>query len=237
MANTHEYVIFDRARLDPVLSMRWSELDRAYPGWGQWESARDFLVEWALDDESQIKSVDQILARKTVRTTLSMCDSPFHFLWGILYSKGLTAASVDIANDDYDYGDDIAACAGAAFVKGDISLATLAAVYHLHANRVDPARILPSKVTNVIKNQPSPPMFPGFYDMMPVGGNEIGVSQSRRFITFILRAWHENWPIRIMGQKDWRGTSIRSCTVAGQLGRVFRRISISKPCIFRWYEC
>jgi hypothetical protein len=78
MSNIHEYVVFDRAKLDPALAMRWPAFEKAYPGWVQWESAKDFLVEWALDDKSQIDSVDEILARKTVRATLAMSDDPFH---------------------------------------------------------------------------------------------------------------------------------------------------------------
>ena len=88
MSNTHEYVVFDRAKLDRALALKWPAFEKAYPGWGQWESAKEFLVEWALDDESQIESVDEILARKTVRATLAMSDDPFHFLWAILDFEG-----------------------------------------------------------------------------------------------------------------------------------------------------
>ena len=76
MSNTHEYVVFDRARLDPALVMKWPALEKAYPGWDQWGAARDFLVEWGLQ-EAHIARVDEILARKTVRATVLLSDAPF----------------------------------------------------------------------------------------------------------------------------------------------------------------
>ena len=79
MSNVHEYVIFDRAKLERAISMQWPAFEKKYPGWrGQWASAKEFLVEWALDDQSLIDSVDKILARKTVGATFALCDDPFH---------------------------------------------------------------------------------------------------------------------------------------------------------------
>ena len=238
MSNTHEYVIFDRGKLDPALALRWPAFEKAYPGWGQWASAKEFLVEWALDDQSQIDSVDEILARKTVRATLAMSDDPFHFLRTVLDSKGLSACGVDIEKGNYDYGDDIVSCAGAAFARGALSLASLTAVYHLHASRVDPAEVLPPDVASAVQAQPEPPpVLPGLSDMMPEGGDGIGVSQARRAIDFFLRAWRERWPLQAEGQTPRNGESIRSCAVAGGLAQALRKRHLSKPCMFRWYEC
>lgn len=236
MSNTHEYAIFDRAKLDPAIGMRWPAFEKAYPGWGQWESAKAFLVEWALDDRSLIDSVDHILARKTVRATLAMSGGPFHFLWGILDSKGLSACWVEIEKGDYDYADDIVSCAGAAFTRGELSLASLTAVCHLHASWVDPAEVLLPDVASAVQRQPgSPPMLPGFPDMMPEDADGIGVSQARRVIEFLLRAWREEWPLQAEGQALRNGESIRSCAVADHLACALRKRHLAKPCMFRWY--
>ncbi len=238
MSNTHEYVIFDRAKLDPALAMRWPAFEKAYPGWGQWASAREFLVEWALDDQSQIDSVNEILARKTVQATMAMSDDPFQFLLMLLDSKALAACGVDIGKRDYDYGDDIVSCAGAAFARGDLSLSSLTAVCDLHASRVDPAEVLLPDVASAVQAQPGPPpMLPGFSDMMPEGADGIGVSQARRAIDFFLRAWRESWPLQAEGQTPRNGTSIHSCAVADGLAKALRKCRLSKPCMFRWYEC
>lgn len=238
MGNTHEYVVLDRAKFDPAMAMRWPAFDKAYPGWDQWESARDFLVEWALDDQSQIDSVDEILAQKTVGATLAMSGAPFYFLLGILDAKSLSACRIDVEEGDYDYGDDIVSCAGAAFARGDLSLAALTAVYRLHASRVDPTEILLPEVARAVLEQPeSPPMLPGLPDLMPGFADGLGVSQARKAIDFFLRSWSERWPLQAKGQEPRNGKSIRSCIAADRITRALRRRRLAKPCMFRWYEC
>ena len=238
MSNTHEYVVFDRAKLDIAISMRWPAFDKAYRGWGQWESAKEFLVEWALNDELQIASVDEILARKTVRATMAMSDDPFHFLSAILDTKNLSTCSVDVEKGDYHYGDDIVSCAGAAFSRGDLSLASLTAVCHLHAGWFDMDLVLLPDIASAVLEQPDAPcMLPGFFNMMSGIGNGIGVTQTRKVIDFLLRAWRERWPLQAEGQTTRNGKSIRSCTVANELVRALRKRRLSKPCIFHWYEC
>ena len=237
MSNIHEYVVFDRANLDPVLAMRWPAFENAHPGWNQWKSAKDFLVEWALD-ESQRPSVDAILATKTVRATMALSDSPFSFLYGLLDEKELTACSVDIDKGDYDYGDDIVSCAGAAFTRGELSLASLTAVYDLHASRVNPAEVLLPAAIAAIESQPDPsPMLPGWPDLMPTCANGIGMAQTRRVIGFLLRAWDGQWPLQAAGQKHRKGGSIRTCAVAARLVKTLRHRCLSRPCMFRWFEC
>jgi hypothetical protein len=234
--NLHEYFIFDRAKLEPALPMRWPAFEKAYPGWSEWESAWHFLVEWGLEG-SQIEMVDEILTRKTVGATLRLTDDPFHFLMMLLDEKGLTEDIVPIGIDDYSYGDEIVACAGAAFVRGDLSLASLTAVYHLHASRVDPEEVLLPDVAIAVLLQPEPPpMLPGMPNMMPSYVDSLGVSQARRFIDFLLRAWREKWPLRARGQAPRAGETIRCCAVAGDLAQSLQKRCLAKPCMFRWFE-
>ncbi len=237
MSNTHEYIVFDRAKLDPALAMRWPEFDRAYPGWGQWDSARDFLVEWALDDETLINGVDEILTRRTVRSTLAMSGSSFHFLWAILNVKRLSARVIEIPSGDYAYAEDIVCCASTAFIRGDISLATLAAVYQLHASRVDLADCLPPAIASDVLSRPRPAsILPGVLDEMPAGADGTGILQARRVIDFIRRAWREQWPLRADQRTREEGDSLRSCEVATRLAAALRHRRLLKPCMFRWYE-
>lgn len=236
MSNTHEYVVFDRAKLDPALALKWPAFEKAYPQWFQWESARDFLVEWGLG-ETHIGIVDDILARRTVRWTLLLSDDPFHFLWAILNEKELWDCYIEIEKWDYDYGDDIVSCAGAGFVRGELSLASLTAVYHLHASCVDPSQVLTPDVASVVKGQPGPlPILPGLPDLMPPGADGIGVAQARRVIDFLLRAWREWWPLYAKGQTPRNRETIRCCEVAVGLAQALRKRRLAKPCIFRWYE-
>jgi hypothetical protein len=234
LMNLHEYIVFDRAKIDPALPMRWPAFEKAYPGWVWWGSVREFLVEWGLDDESQIEMVDEILARKTVGATLRLAHDPFHFLMMLLDEKGLTECIVPIGIGDYSYGDEIVACAGAAFVRGALSLASLTAVYHLHANRVDPEVVLLPDVAIAVLEQPEPPpMLPGMPNILPSDADGLGVSQARRFIDFLLRAWREKWPLRAKGQAPRAGETIRCCEVAGDLVEALRERRLAKPCMFR----
>ncbi len=238
MPNIHEYVLFDRTVLDPALAMRWPVFEEAYPGWQQWKSTKDFLVEWALD-ESRHRAVDTILATKTVRATMALSDDPFGFFYGLLDEKGLTTCSVKIdkGDYDYDYDGDIVSCAGAAFSRGELSPASLAVVCDLHASRVDPAAVLsPAGAAAVQAQTGSLAMHPGWPRLLPEGADGIGIAQTRKLIEFLLRAWQERWPLHGEDQKPRQGESIRSCVVARRLADAFGRHRLSKPCMFRWFE-
>ncbi len=237
MSNTHEYVVFDRAELEPALSLRWGDFDKKYRGWGQWSSAEEFLVDWALDDQSQIEAVNQILAKKTVRATLLMCDDPFHFLWGLLDSKRFMKMRVDVDKCDYSSGDDLVSCAGAGFIRGVLSLAAFTAVYQLHASGINPFDSLPPKVAYKVMCQANgPPMLPCRPDLMQNIGDGLGISQTRRVLEFLDRAWRERWPLHIDGREMQIGDNIRSSVVAGRFAKQIRRRSFVKPCMFRWLE-
>jgi hypothetical protein len=237
MSNTHEYVVFDRAELDPAFAMTWRTFEKTHPEWFQWESARDFLIEYGLG-ESQIGQVDEILARKTVRTTMLFTDDPFHFLWAILNEKQLLSCGIEIEKGDHDYGHKIVACADAAFLRGDLSLASLTAVCALHASCVDFSELLLPEVATAIERQPPPtPMFPGFPDFMPWGGDGLGVTQTRRVIDFLILAWKQRWPLHMKAQPRRNTQTIRSCEVAGRLVQSFNKRRLVRPCMFRWYEC
>jgi hypothetical protein len=231
----HEYVVFDRAKVDPAFAMSWPDFERAYPKWGQWYSPRAFLVEWALG-ESQIDQVDEILARKTVGQTFRFTTDPFGFLHQLLGEKGLYY-DIDIKKGNYDYGDELVSCAGAAFIRGDISMASLTAVYHLHTQQIDLAAALLPDVARAVEERPGPaPMFPGVPDFLSYGVDSIGILQSRRFINFLTRAWKERWPLHADGQTGQDGRTIRASEVAHDLVRMLRKRRWIKPCMFRWCE-
>jgi len=195
------------------------------------------VVEWGLD-ESEIERVDEILARETVRQTIARNGDGFGFLGMVLSEKGLTECAIDIKKQDDDYGDELVSCAGAGFVRGDLSLASLTAVYHLHASLVDPWAVLLPDVAQAVEAQPGPrPMLPGLPDFMPQCADGLGVSQARRVLDFLSRAWKERWPLHAEGQAPGDGRTIRSTDVAGKLVQALRTRELSKPCIYRWYGC
>ena len=236
MSNTHEYVVFDRAKVDRALSMRWPAFDLAFEPFSQWNSSRDFLVEWGLD-ESDIDRVDEIVSRKTVRATMRMNSSPFQFLIMILHEKGLVECSVDIEKGDYTYADDIVGCAGIAFVRGVLSRSSLWAVLRLHAGWAEFDTALPIEATDALSHcTVGPPMIPGVGELPP-GAGGVGVSDSRRVIAFLLQAWGERWPLKRDETSQSRRATIRDCKPAAELVRRLRKRQMASPCICRWYEC
>jgi len=124
MPNTHEYAFFDRSKIDRVLRMKWPVADKDFSSWGQWDSARSFLTEWALDGVSP-GELDRIISNKTVGATLRASGDQFSFLWGILEATGLCAAGAEIPKGDYEYANEIVACAAFWFGRGALSLAGL----------------------------------------------------------------------------------------------------------------
>ena len=120
MANTHEHTFFDRALVDRAFAMKWAALDKKYRGWGQWSSAQDLLVNWAMDGIDDTEA-DHILATKTVRATFPSVRRPFGFLWGLSDAKSLCAGGADIPKGEHEYADQITSCAAAGFARGQLS--------------------------------------------------------------------------------------------------------------------
>jgi len=75
--------------------MKWPVADKDFSSWGQWDSARSFLTEWALDGVSP-GELDRIISNKTVGATLRASGDQFSFLWGILEATGLCAGGAEI---------------------------------------------------------------------------------------------------------------------------------------------
>ncbi|MBA4191821.1 MAG: hypothetical protein C0467_27900 [Planctomycetaceae bacterium] len=241
MPNTHEYTFFDRSKLDRALTTKWSAADKRFSSWGQWDSARSFLTEWALGGDVSPGELDRIIANKTIGATLRSSGDQFSFLWGLLDATGLCAGGAEIPKGDHEYADEIVSCAGVGFSRGVLSLAGLTAVYHLHANWVEIAQVVPAGVANAVRSQPSgAPMLPGMPDLKPEVGNGLGVAQTRRFIDFLRRAWKGKWPLYPEGKTDSEGRegrTIRSCAVAEDLFKSVSRRHSRMPCVYRWYGC
>lgn len=228
VSNTHEYTFFDRAKLDRALGLKWSAFDKSYPGWGQWESAKQFLTDWAI--ELPEDAVDRLLATKTVRATMRSAEDQFHFLWGILDAKQLHAGGTDIPKGEFEYADQIVSCASAAFTRGELTLAGLTAVYQLHASWVGPLKGVPRKIARAVMSPPTP-MFPDMPDLAPPGGDALGVVHTRLFFDFLRRAWKGQWPIHQDGE------TIRSCGIAAALVESLKGKRLVRPCVYRWYSC
>ncbi len=227
MGNIYEYTVFDRDMLDPILDTKWS--DMWTPGMGDFESVREFLVDYALDEQDDIDNVDKIMA-ETVRRSLELGRCGFSVIFMLLEGSPMPETfSVEIGewSEDDAYGQ-ILLCANLGFSRGLLTPATIRAVYALHscwAHEVRPPK-------GICVDGPHPLMLPRMPELMPSRGDGVGVVQARLFINFLTRAWKEDWPI----EKGKSPKTIRSCRVAGELAKGFRTMRMKRPCIYRWME-
>lgn len=224
MSNTHLYVLFDREDLDEVLAMTWREFQKKVE-WNAGET-RDFLLENVLSEEYE-KKVDAVLTRKTVRETFRLCACHFDFLMSLLEITNI-CDTVTIPKRNYDFGEDIFSCAALGYQRGELTFLSLVSAFDLHLGWVGLDKFLAPAVTEAILEQPAKLMLPRLPKAQPGvecgRGNGLNVADTRRFMTFLKRAWDEEWP------------EIRSCEVAERLTEVIR-CDFSKPCIFHWFEC
>jgi hypothetical protein len=186
---------------------------------------------WALEGYfGWILANPRPLPNPTVRATMRLAEDQFHFLWGVLDAKSLWAGGADIPKGESEYAESIVSCARAAFIRGELSLAGLTAVYQLHASWVGPLEGVPTKVARAVMSRPTL-MLPDMPDLVPPGGDALGVVQTRLFFDFLRRAWAGRWPT------DQDGETIRSCEVVADLVDSLRSKRLVRPCVYRWYEC
>jgi hypothetical protein len=231
MPNTHEYTIFDRAKVDHAFALKWPAFEKKHWGMSSWNTATAFLTEWALGCE--LDEAERIVATKTVRATLRDSDDAFFMLWGLLdvASLDLVCGGAEIGKGDYTYAAEIVGCAVGAHERGEITLPALAAVYHLHASYIGPLTgAAPAVIKAVMKRVPAP-MFPDIPNLAPYTGDALGVVQTRLFFDFLRRAWRGRWPLA----DDAR--TIRDVEVAADLFESISGRRFAQPCIYRWYEC
>lgn len=225
MSNTHVYKIFDREELDHVLAMTW----RQYQKQMKWTAreTRHFLLENALSEEYG-NNVDAMLSGKTVRQTFRFCDGHFYFLMSLLENMN-NYYSVTIPKRNYEFGEEIFSCAALGYQRGELSFPSLLAAFDLHLGWVTLDEYLDPAVAAAILELPVKAMLPRLPSAQPGkdcgGGNGLNVADTRRFMTFLTRAWDEDWP------------EIRSSEVAGLLFHTIRDGVWAKPCIFHWLEC
>ena len=145
MSYTHEYIVFDEAKLEKILKLRWSSFDKKF-SWSEWENSKEMLVEFGLA-VSDVDRVDEILARKTVRQTIEMSDTPDLFLHVMLDQIPLWDDGVDMSEESgFESAAEIVSCACLAFVQGRISFEMMAAACDLHYRHCNPAEYLPAEV-------------------------------------------------------------------------------------------
>lgn len=237
---SHDYTLFDEAKIERVLKLRWSAFDKAY-SWLQWESSKDMLVEFGLAS-SDIKNVDYVVARKTVRQTILMSDTPFLFFHVMLdgVSQGqegqLWSDGHDLSyNLGFQYADDIVSCACLAYTQDRISFEELSAVCDLHLGFVDPSKYLPTAVADKWLNKPMIPMMSMLPDLFKdTSSYGLDTAQTMLLFSFVKAAWKGRWRLYSTAHKPGDRRTIRSVQAANRLFEMAtnRRMKLKRPCIY-----
>jgi hypothetical protein len=194
------YTVFDRAAIDPVWHLPWSEFLRRYR---PRRKAVIELLEWGLEPEPTRAQVEDILARRTLKWAIRRC-SPQLFVMGELLSlvSGLERHTAGLRLACLDESAIVVTLAAARFRDGDVSRSTLRAICKLHSlsglggqrgavrllTRSDLQRALyPWQGDQGCLHSPS-----GAIDDLD---NCLGTADTRRFLRFLDRCWTEDCPL------------------------------------------
>ncbi len=202
MGLEHFYQVIDRPEVDKLLGLTWPQFHRRY-GWepGQWGSAEEFLVDFALDDERARDDVDHVLKTRTLRWTMLRSSPKFFFMVEIagqipqlsmrcprFWCEGLYQSHMFLG------------AASNAFLEGRISTRMLRAVVSLHGGPGEVRGLkLPSAKFQELEHALEPWEDPaGMFGWMRLRGYEDGYYQlgsrdARLVFEFLLQAWSENW--------------------------------------------
>src|SRR6267143_5384639 len=200
MGTEQFYWFVDRASVDPVLEMTWKAFLRKYP----WR--RRILEEhfnFAVIDENDVGGIDNILVRKTLRWTVKHAQPAYYFLNVIVHHvPSLRRRCPEVWPDNLFEFAVLESTAVEAFLQGEIGARTLWAINNidgaedprvwLELSRSDAMRVRKALKSGVIER----PIF-SWQDEESLndGYRCLGVSDTKRFVDFLIRAWRNNWPV------------------------------------------
>lgn len=254
MGIEHFYQIIDRAVVDPFLSLTWPEFHKRYRWSGsQWESAAEFLSDFALDEEADEEQVARILARQSLRWTMLRC-SQFFFLSELLQH----APAVERRCPQFWFGgiadhELVLSAAVSGFLDGRLKKQDLLTILALHGGPAEALSLEFSRSEFRTVEQAITPWNdrPAMFPWQKRGEIDcdcpLGIADTRRFLNFVRRSWSEKWPCPYLGRvtsselpKNRRKSpTMRDNLVAGRLFRWLRKLDqdrLARLCIFRHFD-
>lgn len=206
------YQFSDRGGIDPLWKLTWKEY---LLRWGRTRWARAKMTEngddslrsmiaFFIDPAPTAEEVDRILAEETIRWTVRRSSPQFRSISELIYNTPGLRRHGHFIGCDANYFTVLMAAAVEAYLRGRISRYILWPVFKLHST-TDPSQWL--RLSH-LENKALKAALAGFDMWSPIyqwqgpaflegeqWANCLGVSDTRRFIAFVLRAWNENWPI------------------------------------------
>lgn len=191
------FQFIDRNAVEPVLAMSWKSFLRKYP-WNHRELEEEVIV--LMPDSETVSSV---LAKRTLRWTMERAGPDYFFLSQVIYHVPyLRRRCTQVWAEDYAEVAAITATAVEAFLKGKIGERTLWAVYAICGSqnpkwslRLSRSELFAVNVAlgcGAVEMQIFPWQTPA---SLSDGYSCLQPADTRRFISFLTRAWKANWSI------------------------------------------
>lgn len=246
------YRVFDRAAVDPVLAMRWTEyLAQRATDRESIEELLEFAVDGPDGDAPDPEYVQQILAERTLRWTMSHATPQFYFLHELVNcTPGLAKRCPAIWPEAFAEEAIFLGVSTCAFLAGKCTAPDWAAMMTLHGwpNLEEFLELTPAESKSLKRSVRSliempKPMFPWQSgDFLDDGYACLGVRESRRLLRHIARAWAENWPVaklqpdlhEILGLAEGASARIRQFKIARQFTGWGKPGRFERPCLLRY---
>lgn len=215
------YTFFDHEAFDPVWRMTWLEFLRKYrPN----RSTVEELLEFAWDGEIEERGLDK-LDGKTLKWTLARSSPQFFVMSEIMemcprFRKHRVHVQVRYMGD----GEGLIGAGIERWVQKKTSSRTLAALMKVHAidKPSDTFELPPRVASRVDRLVSAKQLEKPIYAWQGSAFNCLGIADTRRFISFLRRAWEEDWPTPRL-RPDFYG-SIEADIVTRPTVRMFKAI-------------
>lgn len=248
MGLEHFYRFFDREVIDPALEMPW----KAFLRQCSWDrECLDNVLSVAVEPEPDEAMISHILENHTLRWTLLRSSPAYWLLYEIIHhSPSLHRRCPVLWLHNHDEIRILDAVAVDAFLEGRIPGRTLWAVHNIDG-REDPRGSLEltrSEFKRVEKalngGAVERPILPWLSDdCLGDGYHCLGIGDTRRFIGFLCKAWHENWPVLRLGKDVMEKVeadkmfepSFRDFSLGAKLIACAKTVPLSRPCVLRYF--
>ena len=255
------YDFFDREAFDPVWRLSWAEFLKKHRT--RWASNKNYspreycnvslrgLISFSITPEPSPQEVEDILSRRTIRWTLQQGDKRLYMMSEIMSNVPSLRDRVKAFSMKCEIVGLLAAAVDA-YLAGRAGVAALRAVLKLH-RITDPRTFLvltPHESTVLRSGFPAvfhvqEPIYSWlgpYWDDGERWTNALNVVETRAFVTFVIRAWEENWPCPrikttdlepVSRQSRFRDFELHQALASAVGNRVTRW---QKPCVFRRWE-
>lgn len=261
----HYYHFFDRDFFDPIWKLTWEEYLRKYKNpWASRKTAASDeydpllslrgLIAFCLEPEPSRQTVENILATRTVRWTAAQTVNPSFFLSEMM-SNVLRSHGKYYRIDEIHNASILISAALSGYFTNHISGSTLLAVLKLHNSAhaeewveglsTKQSKLVAALTMNVDMLKPTYRWQSEDAYQREEWTNSLNIAETRRFISFVAKAWRDNWPLlpfrKNLLRSEQYDNNGKTHFKDFQLSRRFQQVCsraarFNRPTLFRSWE-